>query len=175
MLYYAFLFWRKPMLEANTTTFSYHRTNEYIAVFIGLMTLFIGESIAVHYFLATIDNNIAWIATFGSIYTILWVIGDFQAIRLNPISISKETLKLNAGNRWKVTVTREIVDKIVDIKHARALTRRKDYLDMTVAGEPSLLVILKESVRVRGLFGIKRECKYIGIFVDDLATFKQTI
>lgn len=172
MLYYAFLFWRKPFIERDTIAFSYHKTNEYIAIFIGLMVLFIGESIAVHYFLVTIDNKVAWIATLASIYTVLWICGDFQAIRLNPITISQEKIALNAGKRWRVVINREMIEEILDINKAEHLTKRKDYLDMTVAGEPSLLIALKEPVKVKGLFGIKRSCKYFGIFVDDLAAFK---
>ncbi|KAF0248396.1 MAG: putative Membrane Spanning Protein [bacterium] len=177
MLYYAFFFWckPKPSIETNTAVFSYHKNNEYIAVFIGLLTLFIGESFAAHYFLATIDNTIAWIATLGSIYTILWIWGDFQAIRLNPITINNKELKLNSGKRWQVVIARETIDEIIDINKVEHLTNRKDYLDMTVAGEPSLIITLKESIKVKGLFGITRKCKYIGIYVDDLIAFKQTL
>lgn len=175
MLYYAFLFWCKPNIGINAQAFSYHKNNEYIAIFIALIVLFTGESFAVHFFLATIDNTLAWVATLASIYTILWLCGDFQAIRLNPITINNETLNLYAGKRWKAIIARKSIDQIIDINKAEHLINKKDYLNITVAGEPSLVVSLKEPVKVKGLFGITKNCKYIGIFVDDLMAFKQTI
>jgi len=74
MLYYAFFFWckPKPSIETNTAVFSYHKNNDYIAVFIGLLTLFIGESFAAHYFLATIDNTV----------TIKGILADFEGNRV---------------------------------------------------------------------------------------------
>lgn len=172
MLYYAFLFWRKPFIKGNIVAFSYHKTNEYIAIFIALMTLCVGESVAAHYFLAAIDKTIVWIATLGSIYTILWIWGDFQAIRLNPITVSDEIVELNAGKRWKARIARQMIDEIVDINKKEYLTKRKDYFNMTIAGEPSLIIVLKEPIKVKGLFGITKNCKYIGIFIDELSTFK---
>lgn len=175
MLYFAFFFWRKPFIENNKTTFSYHKNNAYFAIFIGLMMLLIVESIVAHFFLLKIDHTLAWVTSLASVYTILWVWGDFQAIRLNPITINNQELKLNAGLRWQITIPREMIKEVIDISKAGKLTERKDYLSMTVAGEPELVIVLTEPLKAKGLFHLKKECKYIGIFVDDLSTFKQTL
>jgi hypothetical protein len=165
MLYFAFFFWRKPFIENNTTTFSYHKNNAYFAIFIGLILLFTVESIVAHFFLAKFDHTLAWVATLASIYT----------IRLNPITINNQELKLNAGLRWQIIVPREMIKEVIDIGKAGKLTERKDYLSMTVAGEPELVIVLNQPLKAKGLFYITKECKYIGIFVDDLPVFKQTL
>ncbi|MBN8725846.1 MAG: hypothetical protein J0M03_23315 [Acidobacteria bacterium] len=175
MLYFAFFFWRKPVIESNTTTFSYYKNNAYFAIFIGLILLLIVESIVAHFFLAKFDTTLAWVASLASIYTILWLWGDFQAIRLNPIAINDQELKLNAGLRWQISVPREMIKEVIDISKAGKLTERKDYLSMTIAGEPELVIALNQSLKAKGLFSITKECKYIGIFVDDLPAFKQTL
>lgn len=175
MFYFAFFFWRKPLIESNTTTFSYYKNNAYFAIFIGLILLLIVESIVAHFFLAKFDTTLAWVASLASIYTILWLWGDFQAIRLNPIAINDQELKLNAGLRWQISVPREMIKEVIDISKAGKLTERKDYLSMTVAGEPELVIVLEEPLKAKGLFYLTKECKYIGIFVDDLPAFKQTL
>ncbi|MBK7994735.1 MAG: hypothetical protein IPK14_15545 [Blastocatellia bacterium] len=175
MLYFAFFFWRKPLIESNTTTFSYYKNNAYFAIFIGLILLLIVESIVAHFFLAKFDTTLAWVASLASIYTILWLWGDFQAIRLNPIAINDQELKLNAGLRWQISVPREMIKEVIDISKAGKLTERKDYLSMTIAGEPELVIVLEEPLKAKGLFYLTKECKYIGIFVDDLPAFKQTL
>lgn len=175
MLYFAFFFWRKPLIESNTTIFSYHKNNAYFAIFIGLILLITVESVVAHFFLAKFDPTLAWVATLASLYTVIWLWGDFQAIRLNPIAINDQELKLNAGLRWQISIPREMIKEVIDINKAGKLTERKDYLSMTVAGEPELVIVLEEPLKAKGLFYLTKECKYIGIFVDDLPAFKQTL
>lgn len=163
-------FMRFRPLSPRDRAFTYHRTSLYLAIFFALLVLIGLETLALHLLIQRWSPLAAWIMTGLSIYSVFWVIGDWNAIRLHPILLSDTVVYLRSGLRWKVTLP--LTDIVAIDKPQRADAKASDYLSFALAGPPQLVLVLKEAVRVQGLFGMTKEVRRIGLFLDDVVAFR---
>lgn len=174
LLYYAFCGWFLKFRTGDNDirSFSIHRKNNYSALF-GVFIFLLGvETIALHVVIAQFSEQWAYILTGLGIYCLLWFIGDYQAIRLQPVVLSETHLHLRAGMRWKAKVALSNIDRI---EEATALPEDKMYLNISIFGKPELIIYLRYSMIITGLFGIQRRVNKIGVCVDDEALFQNEI
>jgi hypothetical protein len=175
LLYFAFAGWFKKFEnhDSNNIPFSYHRKNGYAAIIGVIIMILITETLALHILLQHWNLLAAWIFTGISIYGLFWLLGDYQAMRLHPIVLSQEFLFIRTGLRWRATLP---LANIAAIDKFKAREKRiKDYLGLSIFGDPRLLICCKQPVVVRGLFGIKREVCRIGLTVDDEKLFLEAL
>ncbi|NOK62519.1 MAG: hypothetical protein GFH27_549333n7 [Chloroflexi bacterium AL-W] len=159
--------------DSHAKVFTYHRKSLYPIVFLVFLLLMIFETIGLHLLIQHWSSLVAWILTTASIYGLLWMIGEFNALRLLPIVLADETLHLRSGFRWSATV--RLMD-IVDIhRPKRNAIKFPDYLSFARAAEPQMVLVLKHPVRVFGLFGREKEVSHIGLFLDDVNTFRAAL
>jgi hypothetical protein len=81
---------------------------------------------------------------------------------------------------WTLTDRSSIVHDIplesVDVQTPKLKDAKSpDYLSFARAGEARLVIVLKQPVRVHGLFGIDREVSRIGLFLDEVGTFRAAL
>ena len=69
-----------------------------------LCFLVAAETIAAHIALAMWKPVIAWISTISSVYALVWLAGDAQAIRLYPVAIAGGALRVTIGVRWRAAI-----------------------------------------------------------------------
>jgi len=175
LVYFAFGGWFKKFanLDSNNMPFSYHRKNGYAAILGVIIMVLITETIALHLLLQIWSKVAAWIFTGLSIYGLFWLLGDYQAMRLHPIVLSRECLYLRAGLRWRTVIP---LAEIAGIQKFNSREKRTgDYLGLAVFGDPRLVIHCRQPVLVQGLFGIKREACRIGLTVDDEKLFLETL
>lgn len=171
LLYYAVGGWftRYHPPASVRHVFTYHLKSGYGMVAAMMMGLSLIELPLVHLVVHHFNPIVAWVLSFLSAYGLLWMIGDYQAIRLHPIVIDENHLHLRAGMRWRVSLP------LADIQTVRTLQQRelknKAILDLSVAGSPKLLLELRDPVRVRGLFGMKRVTRQLALAVDEEQAF----
>ncbi len=123
--------------------------------------LVIVESGLVHYLLDRWSPLAAWLATGSSIYTLLWVTGDAQAIRLYPVAVDHGMLRLRVGVRWRGQVA---LTEIVAIDEIQAVPAGAVNLSVV---QPTVLVTLRAPIEIRGLLGRKRTGDRIALTIDD--------
>lgn len=58
--------------------FTYHRKSLYPALFLVVLLLIIVETLALHLLIQRWSPGIAWLLTGLSLYSIFWIIGDFN-------------------------------------------------------------------------------------------------
>jgi hypothetical protein len=116
----------------------------------------------------------AWIVTTLDIYGLLWLLGDFQALRLRPTRIEDDTLVLNYGLRWRAEIPLSAIAAIEPV-HAEADWKRKSVLKMAMLDEPRLLIRFAEPRTMQGLAGIRRTFDAIAILADDDAGFADAL
>lgn len=156
--------------HARHAIFTYHRTSRYTFVFSVFLLLMILETIGLHLVIQHWSPRVAWALTSLSAYGILWVVGEFAALRLLPIVLADQTLHLRSGIRWSATV--RLID-IVDVQRPTPRDARPpDYLSFARAGEARLVLVLRHPIRVHGLFGMGKHVSRIGLFVDDINAFR---
>lgn len=172
LLYFAFAGWFKKYSSSDPghLPFSYHRRSGYAGV---VLLVLITETTALHLLLQRWSALAAWIFTGLSIYSAFWLLGDYHAMRLHPIVLTREFLYLRIGLRWRAVIP---LAEIIDIQNFSPREKRaNDYLRLTVFGDPRFVIHCKQQVMVRGLFGIKREVSQIGLSVDDEKLFREEL
>lgn len=131
------------------------------------------ETVVLHLLIQHWSTVFAWILTASSIYTLFWLLGDYQASRLHPLVLGSEYLYVRTGLRWQVDIP------LVQIAGIRKATRLRgkasNYLNAAVYGEPRCVLELREPVVVHGLFGTQRTVTSIGLTVDDESQFQATL
>lgn len=175
LIYFAFGGWFKKFTSHDPShiPFSYHRKSGYAAIVGVLLLVLITETTALHLLLQRWSPLAAWIFTGLSIYSLLWVLGDYHAMRLHPIVLTREFLYLRMGLRWRATVP---LAEIINIQNFSPREKRTaDYLRLTVFGDPRFVIRCKQPVTVQGLFGIKRKVHRIGLAVDDEKLFREEL
>jgi hypothetical protein len=175
LLYCAVGGWFKQFKRRDSSyrAFSYHRKTGYAAVLGVLVLVLIGETTALHILLQQWNTVAAWIFTGLSLYSLLWLMGDFHAQRLHPIVLSKAHLHLRAGMRWRATIP---FSDIGAIQKANPRERKAaGYMSLAIFGQPRLVIRLKQPVIVTGLFGITKEVQRIGLAVDDERQFQEAL
>ena len=138
-----------------------------IAMFASLIVL---ETIGLHLLIQHWSPTAAWVLTVLSIYGLVWVVGDYHAVRLHPLVLGPRTLYIRTGFRWRVDVA------WTNIASVRRTTARDKllhgYLNVAVYGEPRFVLQLGEPATAYGLFGIQRRVSHIGLTVDDETLFQ---
>jgi hypothetical protein len=127
--------------------------------------LIIVETAALHIPLAMWKPVVAWISTLSSAYALLWLAGDAQAIRLYPIAITGDALRISVGVRWRVAIP---VADITAVTETRSVP--DGALSLAVL-EPSVLITLRAPVEVVGLLGRRRRSDRLALTVDEPAAF----
>jgi len=123
--------------------------------------LVIVESAAAHLVLAMWSPLVAWIASASSAYALLWLLADAQAIRLYPVAVDGELLRVRLGIRWRAAIP---VAAIASIERVRAVP--DGALDLALV-EPTVLITLRAPVELRGLLGKRRRAGRIALTIDD--------
>jgi hypothetical protein len=168
--YFALFSWRRPV-PRGPHLFSIHESNGYGGIVFGFGALLTFEGIAVHFLAEHYAGPlVAWLLTATSVYTLLWLLADYGAMRLRPFRVEEDTLHLSLGLRWAVTIPR---DGIAEVRPLKALPDAlpKGSLNLASPGEPQFEITLKEPVRARGLFGRERSVSRLYIAVDAPAEF----
>jgi hypothetical protein len=128
------------------------------------------ETLPVHVLVAHFSPVAAWILSGASIYSLLWLIGDYQGLRLRPCRIDDDLLLVRLGLRWSVRVPLAAIAEVRAIR-ARPAGRDRGYLHATLIGDPTVLVELREPVRAIGPYGWRRLVHRIGLAPDDREGF----
>ena len=169
--YYVVGGWFRSFKNTNpiNVPISCHRTSGYGAVVCMFTGLLILETFGLHLVIQHWSPTAAWVLTALSIYSLLWIIGDYHAVRLHPIVLGTHTLYIRTGLRWRVDID------WMNIAAVRRTTGQKPahrYLNAAVFGEPRFVLQLKEPVIAHGLFGSQKQVSYIGLTVDDDTLFQ---
>ena len=148
--------------------FTMHQTPGWIPIAAALILVSPAELILVHLLAERMGGPwIAWILTAGTLYSLLWLWGDAQGMRLNPTTLDDDRLNLRVGLRWQATIPLEDIVGIEDSAESD--------LQAVVMGEPDFTLVLRRPVTVRGPFGITRETDRIALQMDDRAAFESTV
>ncbi len=172
MLHFAFGTWRKPVAESNRG-YSYHRKAGYSAVLATIMMVGAVELFAVHLLVQRWSPTAAWLLTALSAYGLIWLIGDYQAIRRRPIMLTRDGLELRLGIRWRLHIPWNLVRELRTVGHAFTAPKRRDYLNAVVFGAPRYVIDLEQPVTASGPYGIERQVTQVGFTVDDPARFEE--
>lgn len=178
MFYYAFGSWRKRTIEGEST-FTLYKHSSLIALYIMVIHSIVLETIALHWWLHGIFPVVSIVLLILNIYSIIFFIGNIQAIRHNPIQISHRKIYLSFGLMKRMKVDLDNVKRIIDEPTLLQQKLSKDTIDFIARDfedvSPQMILELKKPVITTFIFGIEKEYKFIAIRADEPSRLKAVI
>jgi len=169
VLSYALTSWRKRPEPG----FTVHQRSAWGSVVAAIIIVIAAESIGMHLLVQMWSVRAAWIVTALDLYGILWLLGDYQALRLRPTTIDSGSLHIRYGIRWSADVA---LDNIASVEPVRGEWKRPGALKIAILDDPALLIRLREPVTATGLGGLlTRQVDTIAILPDDIDGFKSAL
>ena len=167
ILYYSLFCWRKkPVVPVNARSFTVHQRSGWSSIVVCFFVILVVESIGAHLLVQLWNPIAAWIVTMLDVYGILWLLGDYHALRLRPSLVLDDMLHVRYGLRWSVSVPLDAIESI-DAIRGESDWKRKDVLKVAMIDEPRWLVRLREPVVARGLAGLTKTIRAIALLPDD--------
>lgn len=154
VLWYALFSWAVPPPSG----FTAYRRSGSVAIHFAIGLAVVAEAIPFHFLLRPWGPVAAAIGLALHAYTLLWLVGDLQALRLRPIRVESGKLFLRIGLRWEAEIP---LEEIAIVEGAG------DGLRLGVLGTPNLILQLWREIELTGPFGLRRRARAIALQVDD--------
>jgi hypothetical protein len=152
--------------------FAYHRRSGYGAVFAAVLMVAALELVAVHFLLRSWSETAALIHIVLSLYGVVWLVGDYRAMRRRPHELRATGLRVRYGLRWDLETT---WDRVALVRRTRQPAAGDDYLSTVPVGSPQYVVELRAPVEATGPYGITRDVRRVGLVVDEPEAFEERL
>ncbi|WP_137790574.1 hypothetical protein [Bacillus sp. E(2018)] len=180
MLYYAFFSWRiAPIM--NEQTFTYHKNTSYVALQLMLIHALIIESVGLHYFFSQLNHTVSLILLFINIYSILFLIGQMQAVKKVPVIVTEDSLIFNVGFIKSLDLPFKYIQEWKSYEGPDELSaaERKYTFEARVSDfipeKPNIELLLKKTVSSDIIYGFKKDVTRVVIKVDHPAELMRLI
>ncbi|HET9211726.1 MAG TPA: hypothetical protein VFR03_15065 [Thermoanaerobaculia bacterium] len=134
------------------------------------------ETAALHLLLWSRHPWIAWTLTALSLWTVVWLIGDYRAIGARPVVLESDFLLVRLGRRFQARVP------LSEIARAEAPSWRDvppkgspGYLKLSGPGSPNVLLTFVRPVEFRGPAGIRKSFTRVGLRLDQPGDFLRSL
>ncbi len=165
--------WRSaPHVPAGAAPFTVHRTCGLGAVFAGLVLASVAETLGAHFLIAQWSSRGAWLSTAASAYFVVWLLGDLRAMRLRPILLERDRLRVRIGLRWRAEVPLASIRKICAGPDP---LRHRTCAVASPLGGPNLYLHLDGPAVLEGPLGLRRRGDCLGLRVDDPEALRRAI
>jgi hypothetical protein len=164
LVWYAHRGWRmRPDVPARALAFPGHRKSGYTGFIIGLVMIIGIEMLAVHILVAPWSVVAAWVLTGLTAYSLVWIVGDFHAVRLRPSWVDDDRVCLRLGVRWAVTIPKSQIAGVRRLGNNEPITGA---LRLALPNAPRVLIELKTPAIATGAYGMQREITSIEVGTD---------
>jgi hypothetical protein len=174
IFWYALASWRrKPFVPDGARGFSYHRKNGYAGILYTLARMSLVEMIAIDFLIRVKHPHAANVVLAVDLFAAVWLLGFARAVQLRPILLSADKLFVRMGLQWSVEIDRVNIESV---RVGRAnLPAKGTPSYMRIAPQPNSLITLKEPVVARGVYGMTKSVRQIGVAFDDLKGFEAAV
>lgn len=161
VLAYAASFGRRA--RASADAFPGHRAVTYGPVLATLLFITALEIGVVHLVLTLLGRPLlAWAASALGAYGALWLLGDWNALRLRPTRVEGDRLLLRVGLRWQAEIPLALVQAVRPVGFGGA----RDAFSAGLLRRPNVLLELSAPVELTGPYGVRRRAQRIALTVD---------
>lgn len=172
VFHYAIIGWNSQIEAPKGERFTYHKESGYFAFLGVVLFALVAETAIFHLLLMQWSNVAAWILTGLSIYSVFFVLGDFNAIRKRPMYFREDGLMVRIGLRWRVFIPFSEVESV----ELRIPDKNKEeFANFIVVGEANTLINLRSEVTAKGLYGFKKTFSKLALNMDDRQDFQRQL
>lgn len=171
MFYYAFGSWRKTP-PTGDGVITLHKNTSMIAFYIMLIHAIVIETIGFHWWLHEKSFVLSLVLLILNVYSIIYILGDIQAVRLNPLFIRGRKLHVSLGLGKRMVVPFEAIGSMDWGKDAEAVNLKDKNLIHFMAQDfetpkPDCVLHLKEPIEVTLFMGVRKPYDKVALKVDE--------
>ncbi|MER1987398.1 MAG: beta-carotene 15,15'-monooxygenase [Solibacillus sp.] len=175
MFYYALASWRSPMPNGITM----YKKSNFIALQVMLIHAIIVETLGVHYWLHDKAPLLSIILLVLNIYSILFFLGDMQALRLNPIYATNNSIYISLGLMKRTEINYTNIEAIIEEPEILQKKLSKNTVDFIIRDfekvYPDIILKMKKPQKVTLFMGREKEFDFVAIKSDHPEQLKQLI
>jgi hypothetical protein len=176
MLRYAVLgWWAKPEILLHTAVFSTYRESGFTAFASMVGVALVVEATVVHLLVSLWSAQLAGWLLFLEGYTLVMLLAHGQAVRLRPVLLTADTLHLQVGFVWQLTVPVAELVAVASVRDTPAPA--PDLLNLTklLFTTPNLVLTFSHPVTVKGPYGVQRTGKRLAVYLDQPQQFREAL
>lgn len=179
MFYYAFASWKKQP-PTGDAYFSLHKKSSLIAFYIMLIHAIVIETAALHWLIHEKSVIVSVIMLLLNIYTVIFFIGDIQAIRLSPLLVQQDKIFVSLGLGKRLIIP---MKEIKDIKWGKEAEEEKINEKETIffiakdfeTLPPHCIIEFNKPLDVNLFLGLKKTYTKAAIRLDEPERFRSVI
>lgn len=179
MFYYAFASW-KQQPNRGDGKFYLHEKTSLISFNVMLIHAIIIETIGIHWWLHDKSLILSIVLLVLNIYSIIFFIADIQAVRLNPLTIDENRIRISLGLLKRIDIPFDAIDRVEWGKRAETYNLKEKGLVDFIARDfeevkPQCIIHFKRSLKATLFLGMEKECHVVAIRVDELGKFQHAL
>ncbi|OEH92613.1 beta-carotene 15,15'-monooxygenase [Bacillus solimangrovi] len=179
LFYYAFASWRKS-LPTGPNYFTLYKNSSLIPLQIMLIHAIILETIGIHWWLHNQSILLSIILLILNVYSIVFFIGDIQALRLNPLKITNDDLYISLGLTKRMVLPLNNIALVTTDKQSLEKKLEKETTIEFIARDleavhPHVILELKNPCNATLMMGMKKTYTKVALRLDDPAKFIETL
>ncbi|MFS0575937.1 beta-carotene 15,15'-monooxygenase [Sporosarcina sp. 179-K 3D1 HS] len=175
MFYYAIASWKQaPPLEESK--FYLHRKTSLIAFYIMLIHAIVIETVGLHWFFHDKSVILSIVLILLNVYTVLYFIAEIQAIRLNPIELGEDKMRVSLGLGKRMEIPYKAIADIISGESANSYKLEEKGLIQFVAkdfeeSKPQFVLHFNRPLQATLFMGIEKQYTSAAIRVDEPERF----
>ncbi|RHW38524.1 beta-carotene 15,15'-monooxygenase [Lysinibacillus yapensis] len=170
MFYYALLSWRKKPIQVENS-FTLHKNSSYIAFQIMLIHAIVIETLGFHWWLHDKSMLLSIVLLLLNVYSIIFLLADIQAVRLNPVTITNSHLYISLGLMKRMDIRFDEIESVITDKVQLKQKLAKETIDFVARDidevHPTIILKLKKPKEASLIMGIKKTYQNVAIKFDD--------
>lgn len=178
MFYYAFASWKKQP-KLNHHTFTLHRNSNLITFQVMLVHAIVLESIGLHWWLHNQSVVLSIVLLVINVYSVIFILGDIQAVRLNPLQMSEDRMYISLGLMKRMEIKYEDIEEIVEDSTVLEKKLSENTIDFVARDfepvSPHVILKLKHPVKATLIMGMKKQYNQVAIRVDESDRFMRVL
>lgn len=175
MFYYALFSWKKAPMSGITI----YKKSSYIAFQVMMIHAIIVETLGIHYFIHDKWPIVSIVLLLFNVYSILFFVGDIQAVRLNPIAVNERSMFISQGLMKRAKIDFTHIECIIEDREFLEKKRKKDTLEFVMRDfetvYPDFVLKMKVPQKATLFMGIEKEYRYVAIKCDDPVQLKEIL
>lgn len=175
MIYYAVARWKSPIPNGITM----YKKSNFIAFQVMMIHAIIVETLGVHYWLHDKAPLLSILLLVLNVYSILFFLGDLQALRLNPIYTTNETIYISLGLMKRTEINYTNIEAVIVEPEILQKKLSKNTADFIIRDfekvYPDFILKMKKPQKVTLFMGREKEFYFIAIKSDHPEQLKQLI
>ena len=175
VFYYAISSWRSPIPNGITV----YKKSSFIALQVMLIHAIIVTTLRIHYWLHDKAPLLSIILLVLNIYSLLFFLGDMQALRLNPIYATNNSIYISLGLMKRTEIHYTNIEAIIDEPEILQKKLSKNTVDFMIRDfekvYPDIILKMKKPQKVTLFMGREKEFDFVAIRSDYPEQLKQLI